>query len=164
MPPKPLFTDTMQIALVVRDLDATLHTWVHEYGIGPWQIFEFGPGSIENLVHDEEPAEFTMRIAVGRIGKVEWEIIQPLDDVGPYAEFLAKKGEGFHHVQMAVSDYDETLDALRAKGHKIHIGGDVATTRLAYMATESDIHVMTELVDFEGDPPVTPVAVYPPAE
>jgi methylmalonyl-CoA/ethylmalonyl-CoA epimerase len=162
--PEPLFTDTMQIALVVRDLDATLRTWVHEYGIGPWQIFEFQRGSIDNLVHDDEPAEFTMRIAVGRIGKVEWEIIQPLDDVGPYAEYLATKGEGFHHVQFAVRDYDDAMRVLREKGHKVHIGGEVMGTRLAYMSTDTDLGLITEYVDFEGEAPVTPVAVYPPAD
>ena len=30
----PVFTETMQISVVVRDLDATMRTYVHEYGIG----------------------------------------------------------------------------------------------------------------------------------
>ena len=41
---EPVFTETLQIALVVRDLDATMRTYVHEYGIGPWEIYEFNPG------------------------------------------------------------------------------------------------------------------------
>ena len=40
---EPLFTETLQIAIVVRDLEAALHTYVHEYGIGPWELYEFNP-------------------------------------------------------------------------------------------------------------------------
>ena len=32
----PVFTETIQIAVVVRDLDAAMRTYVHDYGIGPW--------------------------------------------------------------------------------------------------------------------------------
>ena len=40
---EPVFTETMQIGIVVRDLDATLRRYVDDYGIGPWQILEFTP-------------------------------------------------------------------------------------------------------------------------
>jgi len=33
---EPVFTETMQIGIVVRDLDATLRRYVDDYGIGPW--------------------------------------------------------------------------------------------------------------------------------
>jgi hypothetical protein len=38
-----VFTETMQIGIVVRDLDATLRRYVDDYGIGPWQVFEVTP-------------------------------------------------------------------------------------------------------------------------
>jgi hypothetical protein len=38
---EPLFTETLQIAIVVRDLDAAVETYVRDFGIGPWDIYEF---------------------------------------------------------------------------------------------------------------------------
>jgi hypothetical protein len=38
---EPIFTETLQIAIVVRDLEATMRTYVEEYGIGPWEIYDF---------------------------------------------------------------------------------------------------------------------------
>ncbi len=38
----PLFTQTMQIGIVLRDLDATMRKYVDDYGIGPWKISESG--------------------------------------------------------------------------------------------------------------------------
>jgi hypothetical protein len=29
----------------VRDLEAAMRTYVHDYGIGPWGIYEFNPGT-----------------------------------------------------------------------------------------------------------------------
>jgi methylmalonyl-CoA/ethylmalonyl-CoA epimerase len=46
---KPVFIETMQIGLVVRDLDATVRRYVYDYGIGPWQVHEFDPEDAEDL-------------------------------------------------------------------------------------------------------------------
>lgn len=161
--PEPLFTDTTQIAIVVRDLDEALHTYVHEYGIGPWRVYEIGPKDIDDLVYDDEPLEYAMRIALAQVGRVEWELIQPTDDKGPYVEFLKTKGEGLHHVGVQVRDYDEALATLRDKGHTVHIGGVYQGARLSYVSTDRDLKAMTEIVD----PPETggpePSSIYPPS-
>ena len=43
-----VFTETMQIGIVVRDLDATLRRYVDDFGIGPWQVQEFDPESAKD--------------------------------------------------------------------------------------------------------------------
>ena len=40
----PVFTGTLQVAVVVPDLDAAMKTYVEGYGIGPWDVYEFHPG------------------------------------------------------------------------------------------------------------------------
>ena len=45
----PVFTETIQIAIVVRDLDAAMRTYVHDYGIGPWEIYGFDPENVAVL-------------------------------------------------------------------------------------------------------------------
>ena len=42
----PAFTETIQIAIVVRDLDVAMRTYVHDFGIGPWEIYGFEPGNV----------------------------------------------------------------------------------------------------------------------
>ena len=116
---EPMFTETMQVSLVVRDLDATMRNYVHEYGIGPWEIYEFNPETVSEMVKDGEPAECAWRLAVTMVGSVQWELIEPLDDKSMYAEFLATKGEGLHHVAVGVPSYDEALGAVREKGRRV---------------------------------------------
>lgn len=147
-----MFTDTIQVSMVVRDLDATVRTLIEDYGLGPWNIFEIGPEmpGVSDLVHNDEPAEFKMRIATSNVGQMEWEFIQPLEDSGPYAEFLATKGEGIHHLCVLVNDYDEAVDRLREKGHIAIMGGKLNGARLMYASTDRDFHAITEIVDMKA--------------
>ena len=46
MTDKPMFTGIIQIGLVVRNCDASVRRWADEYGIGPWQIYEFNPETV----------------------------------------------------------------------------------------------------------------------
>jgi len=161
--PEPVFTETIQIALVVRDLEATMKTYVHDYGIGPWHVYEFNPGTIKDLREDGEPVERSWRLAISQVGQVQWELIEPLDDESIYARFLAEKGEGLHHVGMAVSSYDDTISALAEKGRRVILGGEYGGLNFAYLSTDEDLRVITEI--FSGAPgdDQKPDAVYPPA-
>jgi methylmalonyl-CoA/ethylmalonyl-CoA epimerase len=35
---EPVFTETMQLGIVVRDLEATIQKYEDDYGIGPWEF------------------------------------------------------------------------------------------------------------------------------
>jgi Glyoxalase/Bleomycin resistance protein/Dioxygenase superfamily len=162
--PEPLFTDTKQVALVVRDLDETMRTYVHEYGIGPWEIYEFNPDTVAEMVKDGEPAQYAFRLAVTMVGSVQWELIQPLDDRSMYAEFLAARGEGLHHVAVGVPDYGDALDTLRAKGRRVLQAGLYAGVRFSYLSTDEDLGVVTEIFDWPEGLEQKPDAVYPSSD
>ena len=156
---EPLFTETMQISIVVRDLEATMKTYVEEYGIGPWQVYEFNPDTVSDL----QGPEASWRIAVTMVGSVQWELVQPLDDRSIYAEFLAAKGEGVHHVAVGGAGYQQELDALRAKGRRVVAGGRYNGVRFAYLSTDEDLGVITEIFDWPDGLEQEPDSVYPPA-
>lgn len=161
--PEPVFTDVLQVALVVRDLDASLRTYVHGYGIGPWEIYEFNPSNVAGMVKDDEPAEYAMRIALAKLGGVMLELIEPLDDRSIYAEFLAEHGEGMHHLGVGARDYGEALAALRAKGHSVLQGGTYNGVTFSYLSTDRDLGMITEIFDWPPGLTQEPDAVYPPA-
>ena len=73
--PAPVFTETIQIAVVVRDLDAAMRTYVHDYGIGPWEIYGFDPGNVADLREDGERVERAWRLAIAYVGGVQWGLI-----------------------------------------------------------------------------------------
>jgi methylmalonyl-CoA/ethylmalonyl-CoA epimerase len=158
---EPVFTETMQISIVVRDLEARLKTYVDEYGIGPWEIYEFNPETVKDMVKDGRPAEHAFRIAVTMVGSVQWELIQPLDDRSIYAEFLAARGEGVHHVAVGGKAYRDELEAMQAKGRTVLQGGLYNGVTFAYLSTDEDLGVVTEIFDWPEGLVQEPDSIYP---
>jgi methylmalonyl-CoA/ethylmalonyl-CoA epimerase len=158
---EPVFTETLQISLVVRDLEQAMRTYVDEYGIGPWEVYEFNPDTVTQMVKDEAPAEYAMRIAVTLVGSVQWELVEPLDDRSIYAEFLAARGEGLHHVAVGGKAYRETLATMRSKGRRVLSGGVYNGVTFGYLSTDEDLKVITEIFDWPEGLVQEPDSRYP---
>jgi hypothetical protein len=159
---EPLFTETLQISVVVRDLEAAMETYVRDYGIGPWDIYEFNPDTVSGMHEGGQPVERSWRLALAQVGQVQWELVQPLDDDSVYAQFLATNGPGVHHVGMGVRSYEGTISELAERGHDVLLGGAYNGINFAYLSTDRDLGVITEI--FSGAPgeDQKPDAVYPP--
>lgn len=151
---RPSFTETMQIGIVVRDLDAAVRRYVDDYGIGPWEVYQFKPGDVKDWREHGQPVEPSTRIATAMVGRVQWELIQPLDDKGIFAQFLAAKGEGVHHIAVAAANFDETLAAEAKRGNELvlscELSGEFSGIKVAYLGTQRDLGVILEV--FNGLP------------
>lgn len=146
----PVFTETMQIGIVVRDLDSTMRRYVDDYGIGPWQVYEFDPGNVKDFREYGQPVERSWRLAVAMVGQVQWELIEPLDDENIYARFLAEKGEGVHHIAVATRSFDEALAMQAERGKSAILSGEFEGVKVAYLDTVRDLGVTIET--FDGSP------------
>ena len=122
------------VAVVVANLDEAL---------ARYQTLGFSDG--ERFVLAEQAVEVvTLRSGSGWI-----ELIRPTDPDGPIARYLAKRGEGVHHVAYAVPDLMATLNELRAAGIRLidtapRVGAH--GWRIAFVHPESCSGVLTELV------------------
>ena len=122
------------VAVVVADLDEAL---------ARYRMLGFAGG--ERFVLAEQAVEVaTLRSGTGWI-----ELIRPTDPDGPIARYLAKRGEGVHHVAYAVSDLRASLNELEAAGIRLidatpRIGAH--GWRIAFVHPESCAGVLTELV------------------
>jgi methylmalonyl-CoA/ethylmalonyl-CoA epimerase len=158
---EPVFMETMQIGIVVRDLEATMQRYVDDYGIGPWDIVEFHPEDAPDLHEHGKPVGRSWRLASTMIGRVQWELIEPLDDESVYARFLAEKGEGVHHIALAPSSFDEAVAAQAEKGNELALSGTFSGYRVAYLATDRDLGVIAEIFSPPADADATPDATSP---
>jgi methylmalonyl-CoA/ethylmalonyl-CoA epimerase len=148
---QPVFNETMQLGIVVRDLEATVRRYQDDYGIGPWQFARIDLGDANDYREYGQPVERSNRIAMAMVGGVMWELIEPLDEEGIYARFLAEKGEGVHHVAVATPDFDGAVARAERKDGLMlsceHSGVDIA-----YLDTLRDLGVVLEV--FSGTPDV----------
>lgn len=63
-------------------------------------------------------AEADQRVVVAFLpaGESEVELVEPIDDDGPVARFINKRGEGIHHICFEVTDIEKALARLEEKG------------------------------------------------
>jgi LAO/AO transport system kinase len=56
------------------------------------------------------------RLRFVETGDATLELVEPLGDEAPIAKFIAKRGEGLHHVCLRVKDIEKTMADLKASG------------------------------------------------
>lgn len=64
--------------------------------------------------HVQEVKDQRVKTAFYPCADVNLELLEPTDAEGPVGKFLAKKGEGFHHVAFEVDDIRKELERLKA--------------------------------------------------
>ena len=68
------------------------------------------------LVKEQALPEQGVRAALLGAGETEIELLEPLGETTPVGRFLARRGEGLHHLCFATRDIDASLTALKDKG------------------------------------------------
>jgi methylmalonyl-CoA epimerase len=67
----------------------------------------------------EEVEQEKVRTAMIPAGESRIELLEPTSEDSPVGRFLAKHGEGLHHVALHVEDISGTLEAMKAKGVRL---------------------------------------------
>ena len=78
------------------------------------KVFEEALG-IE-VVEEEEVAEQKVRVVKLDVGGSDLELLETTDENGPIGKFVAKRGQGIHHVTLRVDDIVAALRELEARG------------------------------------------------
>ena len=135
---------TMQVAMIVRDLDAALKRhW--NCGIGPWDIYQFEPGKVENYLYRGKPATHTCLIAITWSGDTQLELIQPLTGYSIYNEHLDRRGEGLHHIKLFYGDCRKAITDYAGRGYPVIQCGRIDEDEHYYLDTEKDFGYILEL-------------------
>lgn len=105
----------------------------------------------------EEVPSQKVRVAFYRLGPAEapirLELLEPTADDSPVAGFLAKRGEGVHHIAYTVSDIDARLRELGEAGirridEKSRPGAH--QMKIGFLHPKSTGGVLTELCEPSG--------------
>jgi methylmalonyl-CoA/ethylmalonyl-CoA epimerase len=89
------------------------------------------------------------------VGESRIELLEPTSPDSPVARFLARRGEGLHHVCFAVADLDAALADLAAKGFRLIQPAGVPGAdgkRVAFLHPEAGRGVLIELSEKAQNP------------
>jgi methylmalonyl-CoA epimerase len=71
------------------------------------------------IVQQETIEHEQVRVAIIPANESRIELLEPTDDDSPVGKFLAKRGEGLHHIALHVDDISATLETLKANGTRL---------------------------------------------
>lgn len=64
---------------------------------------------------EEVPSE-KVKVAFLKVGETRLELLESLEEDGPIAKFIKKRGEGVHHIALGVDQLNERLVQLKEQG------------------------------------------------
>ena len=124
------------LGYAVENIEAASRFYRENFGVEP---------TAPEVVEEEG-----MIAAMFRVGDSMIELMQPTRPDSPVGKFLARRGEGFHHVAFQVEDLGATLAHLKKSGvelvdedPKVGAGG----TLTAFVHPKGAFGVLTELVE-----------------
>ena len=124
------------LGYAVEDLEAASRLYRERFGA--------------RLEEPEMVADQGVNAAMFQVGESRIELLEPTGPDTPVGKFLAKRGEGLHHVAFQVEDIEATLGELGRDGvelideePRVGAGG----TRMAFVHPKSVHGVLTELVE-----------------
>ncbi len=136
-----LLTEIDHVAIAVTDLEAAIAWYADVFGA----VVEHRE-RVENDGVDE---------ALVRVADSYVQLLTPTRDDSPVARFLARRGEGLHHVAYRVDDCAQALDAARASGARLidqaPRPGSRGTT-VAFLHPSSSFGTLIELVEDPARP------------
>ncbi len=100
-----MITRIDHIGIAVQNIDEAL------------TFFEDALGVKLDRVESEEGGR--TRVAFLPVGSSDVELVEPQEAESGLAKFLAKRGEGVHHICFEVSDIDAALARLKDKGAQL---------------------------------------------
>ena len=102
--------------------------------------------------HVETVESQGVRTAFLSVGDANLELLEPLSADSPVGRFVAKRGEGIHHICLRVSNLDEHLARLKAKGFRLINEAPVPGAhgcRVAFLHPSAGNGVLIELSEKE---------------
>lgn len=122
------------VAVVVEDMEKSLSFWRDALGIPLNKLMDV-------------PAEKS-QVAFLPVAGAEVELVMPVSEDSGIARYLAKRGQGMHHICLEVDDIQAMLAQLKSKGVRL-INDEPKTTpdgkQYAFVHPESTGGVLLEL-------------------
>jgi methylmalonyl-CoA epimerase len=124
------------IGIAVKNLDEALELYEGILGL-----------EVENVCAFQEQK---VKIAFLLAGETRIELLEPLNNEGPVARFIEKRGEGMHHLAFSVADIEAALKTVKEKGIALvdetpRIGAE--GFKIAFLHPKSTNNVLVELCE-----------------
>jgi catechol 2,3-dioxygenase-like lactoylglutathione lyase family enzyme len=140
-------TKCAQVAIVVRDIEATSKHYADIFGLPTPNIIITAPGLEVNATFKGEPTNAQAKLAFFDLGSVQLELIEPMGGSSVWQEALDRNGEHVQHIAFWVEGMQRTVDFLKTKDIPMVQRGDMGEGQYAYFDAGAQLGVTLELLE-----------------
>jgi hypothetical protein len=142
------FGPIRQIAWVVRDLEASVQSWLRISGVGPWTCFRNVALSGR---HHGVDTRVRMHVALGYQNGMEIELIEDLGaGSSPYRSAAGEPLVGMHHVAWFSEDVAADVARGTARGMTPCFEAANEVTRVAYLEDPREPRLLFEFIEMNA--------------
>jgi methylmalonyl-CoA/ethylmalonyl-CoA epimerase len=102
-----MLTRIDHVGVAVRDLESAVAFYESTFGLTV---------VAREVQEDQGVREAMLEVAAGPAGGSYVQLLEPLDPDSPVGRFLARRGEGVHHIGYGVDDVEAALESIGAAG------------------------------------------------
>lgn len=131
-----MITKINHIGIAVKSIDEAVKLYTDVFGLKVQDI---------EFVTDQK-----VKTAIIPVGESKIELIESTDPEGTIAKFIENRGEGLHHVALEVSNIQDALATMVAKGMALidqQPRKGVENSKIAFLHPKGTGRVLTELVE-----------------
>jgi methylmalonyl-CoA epimerase len=111
---------------------------------GIYEKLGLSPSPEEVVPHEN------VRVVMVPVGETRLELLEPTSDDSVIAKFIAKRGEGLHHISIRVPDLNAAVQKLKSAGTRLvsnEIKVGAGGHRYVFLHPSSTAGVLIELVE-----------------
>jgi methylmalonyl-CoA/ethylmalonyl-CoA epimerase len=131
-----VLTEIDHVGIAVSDLEAAVKWYEQMFGA--------------TVAHRERIESDGVEEALVKVADSYIQLLQPYTDESPLAKYMAKNGEGIHHVGYRVADCGEVLESVKAQGARVvdeHPRTGSRGTTVAFLHPKTSFGTLIELVE-----------------
>ncbi len=114
----PLLTRLDHVGIACRDLRRAIDMYRETFGLGVLSLEENEEQGVREAMLAVGPARFT-GAGPGSLGVGYIQLLEPLSPDTPVGRFIARRGEGIHHVGYGVANIEEALATVAGTGIRL---------------------------------------------
>jgi methylmalonyl-CoA/ethylmalonyl-CoA epimerase len=131
-----VLTEIDHVGIAVSDLEAAVKWYEQMFGA--------------TVAHRERIESDGVEEALIKVADSYIQLLQPYTDESPLAKYMAKNGEGIHHVGYRVDNCAEVLEDVKAQGARVvdeHPRTGSRGTTVAFLHPKTSFGTLIELVE-----------------
>ena len=137
----------VQVGIIVKDIEQKAKAWSDILGLPLPNIIVTDDWDKTQAEYNGAPTHARAKLAFFKMGNLDIELIEPMDEPSTWNDQLVQHGDSLHHIAFRIQGMQEKIAYLDAKGLPLLQRGEYVGGRYAYFDGIAQLGTVLELLE-----------------